>query len=182
MAQPWCTGAVHIYCNVDDRPGEITRRYLGTAETSPIIEGQHKFEQVMNDLSGAAPFDFSYLGRVEVITVTLTRYNEDIYQSVIAPINFLTRDTFLDIGTLMQTERVNGSLWLRYPYSVKTAMASMEPGRHYFNTILFDPHRIQVGTRAKKVTLTWLAWSQYNPATGDFVLFDFDLTGLPAID
>src|SRR5678816_713984 len=100
MAQPWCTGAGHFWVDVGT-PGNVTPAYLGTVESRPSIEGQHRFEQIMNDLSGAAPFDFSFLGQVEVITGIFTRYNEAVYQAAIAPVFALGSNGAFEIGTIM---------------------------------------------------------------------------------
>lgn len=179
MAQPWCTGAAHFYVGVGANNAPL---YLGTVEAKPMIQGQPKFEAILNDLSGAMPFDFSFLGQVEVISGIFTRYSESVWQAAIRHGTVLGTIGATDIGTIMGLEGAARPLWIQYPYAAKTAMATSEPGRHYFQTILFDPHSIEAGTRAKKVGLTWLAWGKYNPTDGKFPLFDTSMTGLPARD
>jgi hypothetical protein len=196
MAQPFCTGAVHVYV----APGSVTSpagaTYLGSTESFPGMDTSRSWDAVMNDISGSKdPFDYIYEGPgVGVVSLVLTRWNQDpltMVKSLPGPGGSSPGfATLADIGSLAGFEGFAFKLWLLYTFGstafgAKAAYAAMEPGRFYPQCILWGPERTEGGTRAKKEHLIILAWKKFNPQNGTFTLYSEaapDLTGLPAIN
>lgn len=186
MAQPYSTGAGHIFVGIG---AQFSPVYLGTAMDRPIIEGRPNFEAIMNDLYGGsagAPFDFSFLGQVDVISVSgFNRFNWAVFRSLTKfPNPTGTPGLFLpgDIGTIMGLENMAAPVWVQFPYATKTAMSPMEQGRHYFQSVLFDPHQLRVGTRAAEIGLIWLCFMKFNAPNQQIGLWDGDMSGLPPVN
>lgn len=187
MSQPWCTGAAHIFVGVGGSPTSKQPRYLGTCEAQPDLQDDVKLDPIMNDIAGSMmPFDYSFMGIVGTISGVFTRFNQNIYQLLtrlpnpFAGVRGVLGPT--DVGTIIGLEGVAVPLWISYPYSTKTAMVGMEAGRHYYRTFLFGPQNVKPGTRAKRVSLTWIAFHAYDPTTRQLALYDNSMAGVPNPD
>lgn len=194
MAQLWCTGPAHAFVNMaaysQGGPYPLGTFYLGTCENAPEIQLGPEYEPVRNDLSGKKkPFDMQYQGEDALISLDLNRYNENVYQLIAnRPFRGVPgADGPFDIGTLIGTEGAAIALWLTFPYALKPAMANsangpLVPGYRFPYTAPISPERLTVGTQAKKVHLLMYAWQAWIPAVQSFLLYDFNMDGLPPIN
>lgn len=189
MAQPWCTGAAHIFVGVGGSKTSSSARYLGTCEAQPDLQDDVKLEPIMNDIAGSMmPFDYSFMGIVGTISGVFTRFNQAVYQALTnLPNPFAApaqRGTLgaTDIGSIVGLEGLAVPLWVQFPYSTKAAMVGMDAGRRYFRTFLFGPQSTKPGTRVKKIALTWIAFHYYDPTTRALALYDRNMSGLPNPD
>lgn len=189
MAQLYSTGPAHLFVGAITTGG-VTPFYLGTAEVKPQIEIVPQFEPVHNDLGGAVPFDKSYEGEEAFIGADLNRYNEAVYAGLAARPNSLVPgairglNTALDVGTLMLTEGKNIVVWVVFPFFVKAAMRAggMPAGYRFPGCTVVGPDKLETGTRARKVHLLFHALRQWSPVTGAFLLYDHNVSGLPAVN
>lgn len=185
MAQPFATGAIHIFVRFG---GVGSPSYLGTCESMPQDSRAPEYEPVMNDVSGSkVPLDFAYEGESSQISMILTRWNEDIAQSITTPPGLTSTDgswAWADVGTLMGLEEWFTEVWLVRTYgavlAARTAYTSqgMQAGRHYVQTILWAPQTDETGTKPMKRHFMFYAWPKINHTTKRFVLFDQDFTGI----
>jgi hypothetical protein len=134
--------------------------------------------------------DRSYQGQYGIVRADLTRWNEPVLAACQSRPNFTgTRglNAFGNIGELMLTEGLAYPLWVFFPYSPanaggKVAYTGMPAGYRYLNAWLMGPDTMPVGTLARKVSCVFIAMTGFNPVTGAMPLYDFNMTGLPAIN
>lgn len=209
MAQPYSAGAQHIYVGVTQNyysgsNGQITWQtplYLGTGERAPRVSRRRAFRPVNNDLAGDEPFDWCMSGTNMLVTVRMTRWDENVLRLVehapnpgqgLVPTAAVAGTEFLgDIGRLMVTEATAMGLWLRFAYGVQGVLAKaafagnatsgpMRNGWHFFAAFLEqDDH--DGGTDPNIKSLTFRCARVYNPSTGSFLIYDDDMTGVAGI-
>lgn len=197
MAQPYCTGPVDLWVGIGGGVGvdggQGSPVFLGHGERGPRISLKHAWEPVFNDLSGSQiPFDYMYEGTEALIFVDLTRWNEEVFQEITNIFNNVNRstpgtETGFDLagsrGTLVNTEGYGVKLWLHFPYSVKPAMDTLVSGYRFASTILEGPDdRDPLGTSPNKIRCAWHAISLFDAQSGAFLLYDYDMTSLGAIN
>lgn len=198
MAQAWCTGPVHFYVGILSGYGA----YLGTTEGKPMEQNEAGWEELFNDVTGGVcPYDVSQQGQQAYFGGTFTRFNENIYQAIKnypraggapgAPgIPGLMGPG--DMGTLMLTEGQAYQCWMVNAYGAgsltpKAAFAAspfgiMPGGVRYVAGWL---HRWgeQKGTSPRRLILQFRAIAVYiytGAAAGGNILYDFNISGLPA--
>lgn len=206
MAQPFVTGPCHIYCGVGSGLGPL---YLGTCEAAPRIQMSPGWSPLMNDISGdQKPYDYLYQGQDAKVFGDLTVLNWPVLTIVQnrvprgSPLPGL--DPLGSVGTLMVTEGQAYPLWIHFPYGGATgshaAMVTIPGGYHFFYAWLLGPDEIDPGTKANKVHVQFhcqkgpvttivgptspqgIAGATVLPtATGHFGLYDFNMTGIPAV-
>jgi hypothetical protein len=151
------------------------------------------YKEVRNDIGGEVAFDMSYQGEHAIISVDLNRWNEPVYSMVAARpglgYSAAGRGTNVlgDVGTLVLTEGLGLTVWLLFQFGTsggapKIAMNSggMPPGYRFLATVPFGPDRLSpLGTRPRKVNLTFAAIRAWNPASQTFTLYDHVVGGLP---
>ena len=209
MAQVYIAGAIHVYIGVTQSyysagNGTITYTtpaYLGTGERAPRVSRRRAFTPVDNDLSGREPFDWIFSGNSMLVTIRMTRWDENILRIIehapnpatgLVPNGAVAGTEFLgDIGRLMVTEAVAINLWLRFAYGAqgvlpKAAFAGnplagpMRNGWHFYAAFLEqDDH--DGGTDPNIKSLTFRCARVYNPYTGNFGIYDDDMTGVAGI-
>ena len=197
MAQDYCTGPVDIWVGIGNGlaidGGAGSPVFLGHGERGPRISLKHAWEPVFNDLSGSQiPYDYMYEGTEALIFVDLTRWNELVFQEITNLFNSFNRQTpGSDAGTdlagsrgaLVLTEGYYLPLWLHFPYAIKPAMNTLPAGYRFRATIMEGPDdRDPLGTSPNKIRLAWHAISLFDPVTGAFTLYDFDMTALGVIN
>jgi hypothetical protein len=161
--------------------------YLGTCENGVTIREVPEYEPVMNDLGGTRkPFDRLFQGSDALSIGVLTRWNEAVYQRISSIPNYLGNEGFElpgAIGTLMITEGWAYHVYLQFPYFAKALFANnaMMPGYHFPFSYLEGPIEQERGTRPNKRHLTFYHGRGYNPATGVFGLYDYNLSVVPAL-
>lgn len=196
MAQLYCTGPAHVFIATSiysqGGPQSTGILYLGTCEDAPDIQLGPEYEPVRNDISGKKkPFDMQYQGEDALISLDLNRYNEAVY-AIIAnrPLRAGGRgvDTGIDIGALIATEGGQINVYVQFPFNpAKAAMMNaangpMPPGYRFPFCVPIGPEKLSMGTKPKKVHLLMYAWQAWFPQTQSFLLYDFNMSGLPPIN
>ncbi len=193
MAQVYVTGAVFVYAGIGSQGSPV---FVGTGERAPMQRLMRGWEPVFNDIGGTAdPFEELYEGQWCFILIRLTRWNELVVNSMQSTpftpgaAGAPGTDALGDMGLAMQLERALFPLWVLYDYGLggrfpKAAMTlgGMPPGRRYLGVKLEGPDAETTGTQANTIDLVWKAKRIYDPSTGNFYLYDRDMTGLPAPD
>lgn len=196
MAQPYVSGPAHIYVGFKTSPDPTvpgTMFFLGHAERSPKISVRPQYSPVFVSLGGTVPFDWTYQGEEALIVANLTRWNENIYQAIAAkgrgPAALAAGgasgrgiDLAGEIGSLMVHERIGVTLTLVFPYATKAAMAGQPLGYRFIFAQLENDELDRLGTEARSIPLVFRAARSFNSATGSFVLFDHNITGIPPIN
>lgn len=200
MAQPYVGGAIHLFYAFPSIVGVYGAGvgapvYIGTGERAPRVSRRRSFRQLHNDLAGDEPFDWCYSGTSMLVTVRLTRWNEPVLQTLedapntpAAALAGQNAGTELvgDVGRLMVTENAAGQLYLVYDYGLvgrapKLAFTAggMRPGWHFLAAFLEqDEH--DGGTDPNVKPITFRCARVYNPTTGAFVIYDWNIPNLAA--
>lgn len=195
MAQLYCVGpcAIHVGIPVGGGLQGKTKAFLGHCEDAPQVQLRPASEPVFCSLGGVkVPFDKSFQSEEGFISLDLTRYNQLIVDRIrqraafsttpVSQPGFFTSD---DMGTLMIQENAAFEVWLVFPYAIHPAMAAggMMPGYHFWACDPCGPDDLgPLGTRARKEHLAFHAIPKYDYATGRLTLYDYDTTGLTAIN
>jgi hypothetical protein len=198
VGQLYVTGPANFFVGViNASPGSAL--YLGTAEIEPSIEIRPFEEEVFNDLGGnRVAFDTSDQGQDAFIVYELSRWVEPVVQAVVtlpAPGSAVSgsptnqRGTYPPggMGTLAMTEGQAITLFIQFPYVAKLAYTLMNPGYRFPVCKLMTEDYSRLGTRARRITLGWHARRTFDTTvsnaygTGQMVLYDFNVAGLPAI-
>ncbi len=200
MANPYVSGAVPIYVATYSTAAPIaagttvaaptTIAFLGHTENGLDIQFEHRFTPFRVDLGGEVESDESYQGSTAIITATLTRWNDAVYQAVVAPpVSFtLGFDDPGDIGTLVTQESQAVQLILPFPYAAKPAYATQVAGLRFVSCRISQDNWKNLGTRPRLLSLTWKANRVFLPGVsnafgyGRWLLFDTTIAGLPAAD
>ncbi len=184
MAQPFATGAVHVFIGMTVDAAQ----YVGTCESFPMQDVQREWDAVMNDLSGSKlPLDYVYEGEQAIISCVFTRWNQaplDFIDSQPNPLTTLQgTNGVLDTGSMMAVEGNTFHLWLLYAFGAAKAIAytGMALGRHYPQTMLIGPDRIESGSRPMKQHRIFQAWRQLQPNMSWLLYDQAGLPGLPAL-
>ncbi len=191
MTQVYDTGAVFVYAGIGAQGSPV---FVGTGERAPKQRNMRGWEPVFNDLAGTVdPFEELYEGQWCFVTVRLTRWNYavmDVLQSTPFTLGAgggAGTDALGDVGMAMQLEGALYPLWVLYDYGLggrfpKLAMidGAMPPGRRYLGVKLEGPDEVTTGTQANMIDLVWKAKRIYDPTTGNFLLYDANVAGLPA--
>lgn len=206
MAKLYTTGPVHIFVGCGGSVNAKQVLYLGTGQEAPDIEIQREFEPVKNDIGGTMlPMDRVYEGQEAMISVALNRIKlttlhamQSIRLGGLTP-GIETVDT---IGTAICQEGWTYPTFLVFPYqAAKASMADLPAGYRFWSTFLQGPDRIKPGTRVKQVHVLIRCMRHFgnvaNPLSGSAVggqpglsttlslipkLYDFDVSGMPAVD
>jgi hypothetical protein len=194
MANPFCTGAAHIFAAVGVSGTDRSPQYLGTTETIPAMDHVRAWDAVMNDISGSRdPLDYIYEGNGEALmSFVLTRWNQAVLNRIrTMPSPFTTNipglETANDIGALMGYEGHAYQVWIMWQFGAalanKPGYSQMEPGRMYHQTISWGPDRTEGGTRAKKEHVIFRAFRKVvagvNPTV--FTLYSTNPTDFAAL-
>jgi hypothetical protein len=190
MAQPWCTGPAHIFLGLGNGNAPL---YLGTAEKTVHYELRHHYEPIFNDIGGIRiPIDVSDQGVEGFVSADMTRWNMPVYNQLAAtprPIGG-TLGIYAggDLGSQLITEGLMYPLWIQFPYGggFKPAYSLLEPGRRFPLSYLLGPEVLEpLGTQPHKRRLVWHALRLLAPSTNNTIaalLYDFNMTGIPAIN
>jgi hypothetical protein len=197
MSQPYCTGPVDVWTSLPGfGGGGGTPFFLGWGQRGPRISVRRGWEPVWCDLSGTQiPFDLMYEGQEAYVTIELSKYNEAVLETLqamplpgvgavgTAPFN----DAAGERGTMMLTENVNPTLWLRFPFSAAgatphPAMANalngvVPAGLRFPGAIFKGPDDRVTGTAPSVVTVVFHCLCAFVGA-GQFNLADFNMSAL----
>lgn len=196
-ASPYVAGAVPVFIGTYaggpivsgssiDAPAIIG--FLGHTENGLDVQFEHKFDPFRVDLGGSVEADQSYQGTTAVITATLSRWDDEVYQTLVGgPVNaFLGSDVPGDIGTLMVQEGNVQQVILPFPYQAKSAYSTQIAGLRFFACTLVQDNWKALGTRPRLLSLSWRANRVFVPGVtnefgyGAWVLFDETIGGLPS--
>ena len=206
MAQEYNAGAIHVYIAVTSTYYSVgngtisyaTPAYLGTGERAPRVSRRRAFTPVHNDLAGAEPFDYCFSGTNMLVTVRMTRWDENVLRIIehaanpalgLVPTGAVAGTEFLgDIGRLMVTEATAIQLWLRFAYGAQgvlpkpafagnAASGPMRNGWHFYAAFMEqDDH--DGGTDPNVKSITFRCARVYDPFTGSFGIYDDDMSGI----
>lgn len=205
MAIPYVTGPVHVYVSFGagsafSAPGSPL--YLGTCERTPELDLYPEYEPTMNTVSGTKiPHDKTYQGVWAICVTNITRWNEPVYARLALYVSTISgagqvpgrttgslgtgQSAVPDMGALVNTQARAMMLWLKFSYADVEPFKSggMPPGYRLRCCNLAAPTKLSpLGTEASKRYLVWHAMQYYIPATGDNVVFDYAMDGLPLPD
>lgn len=195
MAQLYTVGPSAIYLAVpagnSSSAGSIF--FLGHCEEAPRVQLRPASEAVYNALSGTkVPHDKSQQLEEAFISLDLTRYNQRVVDMARQRSKLSTAPGGvpgvwgpLDVGTLMITENAAFVLWMTFPYAIHPAMAAggQRPGYRFAAVDPAGPDDLgPLGTRARRENLMFHAIPRFTVANGVHTLYDFNTSGLPAID
>jgi hypothetical protein len=200
VAIAYTTGPVLIYVGRTNYPNNGQyhstagnrgqRLFLGTCEVTPQQEIQRETDVVFNDLSGKVPLDILFLGEHAFITMDLTRWNEPVYAILAAqPTNLALINVrgfygVQDMGAMYMHEGWGIELLLVFSRAVPGSIYAangMPPCYRFPMSVFTGPDRHhQMGSRAKKLHLTFHAIPLWNYTTRGFLLYDHMIpAGLP---
>jgi len=168
---------------------------LGWSEKGPSFQIRPRYSDVYVDLGGQnVPFDVMYQGEDALVSITLAKFNQttlNIIQNKANPGGGPPgTDPFGSIGTLMLTEQKAYNLFLRFPYaSVKAfyygagnASGPMPPGYRFLQATFVTDDHPALGTKPKFPRVAWHCLRNFDPSTGTFKLFDFDMSAIGSIN
>ncbi len=185
MARPYCTGPAAIFASVSTSGFAFLGHTLGDLQidTLPV------FTPVPNDLTGEKGIDYQFMGEEDLISGTLTRYNEAVlalcqartYRGIAA------RGTngFGAIGGFVSLENHGFGLVLTFPYAVKPAMAAGGmPFGYYYPSAFAEGEQMPVGTKARRIAFRFHTINTFTVANGGSSLLYTNVlpAGLPPID
>lgn len=195
MAQPYVWGPAHVYVGVG--PGNAPL-YLGLGEEGPDVVFRPQYEDVHVDVGGRVAFDSTQQSKEAAVSITLTRWNDVIYQIIhdLANSNFLTNTGGIEdpgeIGTLMIAENCAYQLFLVAPYSAKPVFQNIDsgpqvPGLRFPAAWLVDDSWGRLGVKPRRLSLGWRCLRTFDPSYvspagygyGRFTLYDYNTAGLP---
>jgi hypothetical protein len=187
MAQQYATGSCHLWLRFADGGGI---QYFGTCESMPQDVRSPTYEMLMNDISGSqVPLDVAYQGEAAQISLTMTRWNETLAQSLETPPgpNSVPGSwSYSDVGTLMSLEDEWTEVWIGYTFGSALANKTvytangLRPGRHYLQSVLWSPQADETGTKPMKRHFMMYAFPYFDPTTKQFTLWDTDFSGISA--
>jgi hypothetical protein len=197
MAQLWASGPAGIFVTCGGTP-----TFLGHSERTPSISIRSQFTDAWSDLGGQSiPTDKMFQGADALVSFDLSRFNYPVFQSIAdraaaggppAPGSIFS-GTFPpgEIGSLMATEGLAVPLWMTWPYSAKAAYgggATMPAGFRFLQAFLQGPEDYTSGTVPHKIHCIFYCMralnitTQNNYGAGQWTLFDYNTSGLPAIN
>jgi len=183
--QLWCTGPAIIYVGVGATPGTVIPVQLGTAEARPTITLYDEWTEAFNDLGGVKhPFDDSWQGQIGIGRFDLTRWDQGVLQRCQTRPDFSGTPGFWPFGakgTLMKTEGMYYSSWVKFPYNAKPAYVAMPAGYRFPVSWLWGPDEMPVGVTPRKVSCIFIYRSIFNPQDGSDFLYDYDMSNLPGL-
>lgn len=182
MADAWATGVIHVFAGPTiDLAQQIV--YLGEGKQAAQTNHENLRIPVQNDLN-AGKYDSMHGGKRAVTSWTVTRtnlLNLELLHAVPSGVQGL--DNLESIGTLLGTEGMFFPVWfLRARRNVAAMVAiGMRGGRRYPHSELIGWSEVE-GVRENAFVLTFEHTQFYDKATGQFPLFDYDMTAVEAFD
>lgn len=192
MAQVYATGPGLLFVS-GAALSESGVSYLGTAERHPRQQIKAGWEPLFNDLGGQrVPFDILYEGEEAFLSADLTRWNERILNRLMArpgrAASVRGKNTSVDIGTAVLAEGYGLTLWCQFPFASKAAYqnaanGNMPGGFRFPASIMIGPESYEsMGTAPKKIRVVFHCLRYFNPTDFSFLLYDHDMSALPAIN
>ena len=164
--------------------------FLGTTEVAPSIVFDYQYADFVNALAGVKlPMDQVAQGDSAIVVADVNRWDEVVLEglmlNVVNPVtsNKIGTESAQTRGTLMIGERQARTLWMVFPYANKPVYAGVMPqGYRFFSTWLISPMKKEnLNTTPMINRLIFRCLAPYNPALGTFTLYDFNVSGMPAI-
>ena len=193
-AQPYVTGAVHFFVgrtDTDQTPNagsagkKFGPEYMGTCEFSPRIQVDKVWVPLFNDLGGpVVPFDVSYAGKQAFISADFTRWNEEALSRFDSAPRFEKaglKDMIEDMGTLVNTEGYNITVWAVFPYQRFPAYSTMVKGFRFPAIVGLQADHNRLGTQPRRLHLNLHAIRLFSATKKQFVLADDDMTAVAGL-
>jgi hypothetical protein len=197
MGQLYASGPVDMWCGVGAGRSPL---FLGHGEKAPRIQVYRHYKQIFSDPGGEVPFEKGYSGEWGIVSVVLDRYNESTLRIIqdVATVNTGTppsRGFSLpgEVGSLMLTEGLTYTLFLRFPFAAKPAYSNpasgaMPAGYRFVAAHLGSPDDLfDLGPpNARKVGLIFECMRAFDPTVtnayggGSLLLYDENVSSLPA--
>lgn len=183
-AAVFVTGPCLVYAGVS---GGLARRplFLGTCEDTPRVKIDHEWEPLFNSLGGSRiPMSNTYQGERALVQLDLTRWDQTP-RVRIAAVPFYNGlpgfCPFGNLGALAVEEGATYPLWLRFPYSIKQAMAAqgMEAGYRFVAARLESDDPGNLNTKGRKISLVFACDRVFIPRNLSWLLYDSNMKGLP---
>lgn len=191
-------GPTHVYAafrTAGAGPGPFpaqTPQYLGTAESSPIVEAQQFVLDVKNDLAGRqATFASVDDGEEHVVTMAINRFDYTVWKAVRDRVNHQASvaghgwDTRLKRGTVI-TGSYDIALVLAFEFAAfqpshPQIAADYPLGRYYYSAHPASYREDKTGTRIDTVAVAFRCVPVYDTADKIFKLYTEDPAKLGTI-
>lgn len=201
MSQLYSTGPANLYVSLflDDPPAHATMAglldtvaasdiyFLGTFEKPPFIDIQAHHRKLPANIGGVSsgrPFDRVIMGESVTVSGVLNKWNELTYREIANRGTGTTRGTYpkTTIGTPIMSSGPGYTfcLWVQFPRNGLSPYSDMPDGYRFPGTILLGPDRIVPGAGSKRL-LTFASEMVYKRSDGTWVLYDHDMTNIPAV-
>lgn len=174
-------GPIHHYVRFR---GASQFLYLGTAETSPLVDSDPVYIPVYNDRkSRSKPMQKIYDGSSDAVTTVLNRLDLAVWRrckdpqthsSLLADQGY---DSPLEIGSLVMGIGDFELALIHGFYGTANATPDLTQGRLYYNAVVGNSREDAAGTRVLSVAARFDCDSTIN-ALGNFPLYTEVLTGL----
>lgn len=174
MAQAYSTGPCGAWVSAGLNS---TPRFLGHSDNGFRITARPAWYDVECDVAGKVPYDLAFGGEECFVVGRLTRWNEGVRQGLSGrPVPFLstegTNEKF-ERGSLMLTEFLAPTLYIKFPFSVLPAFGTLRPGFRFRRAIPIGPDEHGPGTKPYGISMIFHCLGEFDPATESFVLADF---------
>jgi hypothetical protein len=178
-----------------------TLSFLGWSEGDTVLHLNERHKEVVTDLGGDVPFDICFSGEEAIITLTLTVWNQPIYESIAcrvmqnAPYTpgsgtkskvgtlLGQQSSQLNPGVVPQTQgtRVGGAfrLLLNCRYGQTAQYPDSPPAYNFPFAYLHQVNDLPMSSGFKKVRCTFRALPAYSVQDYSYILYNYDRTGLP---
>lgn len=165
--------------------------YLGCATDVATVQHEPAYYPWYDDEQGQAlPADELYEGCDTFIRASFNYLNDLVYQFLATRViraPFAGRpgiDYGGDVGTSMQYEGFSYPVWLQFPNAAKAVFGGrgLVGGMRFYSCKLVDDALDDKGHEPMERALVWRASRWLDLTTGVSGQFDFDMTGLPAVN
>lgn len=196
-AQPYVTGAVHFFIgrepstqtpNAQTKSKKFGPEYMGTCEFSPRVQLDRQWIPLFNDLGGpVVPFDRSWAGQQAFIAADFTRWNDPVIHrfdsapSADVDLAFGLWNEVTEMGSLVNTEGLNLTVWVVFPYQSFPAYNTMVEGYRFLSVVGLQTDMNRMGTQPRRVHLNMHATPMFDPKDKSFTLCDHDMNAVQGL-
>jgi hypothetical protein len=182
MAQIYVPGPCELHVGTGSS-GSL--QFLGWSESGVRASINREWDDVPADIAGTRmPADVQFMGEQAYISCDLKVFNNPIFNKIASAQNPFsgTRGNmpYGSLGKLMVTEGAAYRLLVYSPYAVLKPAMSAWSQLNFFTAWLAGPDDIPNSTKATKIRALFRAIASYNSSTGEWDLYDQDISGKPA--
>lgn len=182
-----CPGPIHHYVRFR---GATPFLYLGTAEVSPLVDINHSYLPVVNDLySRTNSLDDVYDGSEHLVTTNLNRFDLAVWrrcrdpQSHSATLADHGIDAAVEVGSRTRGIGDFELVLINGFFGTSAATADLSQGRLYYSSMVGNAREDAAGTRVLSVAVRFDCKAARDAVTGEFKLYTENLSSysFPAI-